>query len=141
MDLNRRHKKTRTRRAFCLCVATHNTFGTECCEKEPPATWQGKARTLLLAPLESGFTQVHPVPAPSGAYTYAVLIVHTISRTGGSHLTLANAKQQKTRTRRAFCCLVSPSGFEPLTCPLGGGCAIQLCQGDMRGILPEIPKI
>jgi hypothetical protein len=25
--------------------------------------------------------------------------------------------------------LVTPSGFEPLTCPLGGGCSIQLSHG------------
>ena len=27
--------------------------------------------------------------------------------------------------------MVSPAGVEPATCPLGGGCAIQLCHGDM----------
>ena len=26
--------------------------------------------------------------------------------------------------------MVSPAGFEPATCPLGGGRAIQLCHGD-----------
>ncbi len=28
--------------------------------------------------------------------------------------------------------MVSPTGFEPVTCPLGGGRAIQLCHGDIK---------
>ena len=27
--------------------------------------------------------------------------------------------------------MASPAGVEPATCPLGGGCAIQLCHGDV----------
>ena len=30
--------------------------------------------------------------------------------------------------------MVPPAGFEPATCPLGGGCAIQLCHG---GVMAE----
>ena len=33
--------------------------------------------------------------------------------------------------------MARPRGFEPLTCPLGGGRAIQLCHGRRREILPH----
>lgn len=35
--------------------------------------------------------------------------------------------------RNLLISLVSRAGFEPATCPLGGGCAIQLCHRDLIG--------
>ena len=32
--------------------------------------------------------------------------------------------------------LVTPAGFEPATCPLGGGCSIQLSHGADAVLLP-----
>ncbi len=31
--------------------------------------------------------------------------------------------------------LVTPAGFEPTTCPLGGGCSIQLSHGAMGPVI------
>ena len=31
--------------------------------------------------------------------------------------------------------MVTPAGFEPATCPLGGGCSIQLSHGAIQPIL------
>ena len=35
------------------------------------------------------------------------------------------------------CFLATPAGFEPATCPLGGGCSIQLSHGADRGGLAQ----
>lgn len=36
--------------------------------------------------------------------------------------------------------MVTPRGFEPPTCPLGGGCSIQLSHGAAKTVLPACGK-
>ena len=35
--------------------------------------------------------------------------------------------------------MVTPTGFEPVTCPLGGGCSIQLSHGVLRHVYRKTP--
>lgn len=37
--------------------------------------------------------------------------------------------------------LVTPAGFEPATCPLGGGCSIQLSHGAAAVLLTADPRL
>ncbi len=89
-----------------------------------------------------GFTQVHPVPAPSGAHMRGADRSYDQSNRWFSSDTSGHQTKNKKKPAQGglFLCLVSSSGFEPLTCPLGGGCAIQLCQEDMVRILSGILK-
>ena len=43
---------------------------------------------------------------------------------------MCDALTSRTHTSETFLAdLVTPIGFEPITCPLGGGCSIQLSHG------------